>query len=116
MTGDPFGTVARKWAMQAGLPAIAQGGSAWHGLQRAPFMRCAHLWWTVPLRRIHVGFHDFLKGNAAYQEGTKKHQSVFPPNSTWMVFTDVVPRSVLSGRYALEQTMIIPRQSLLQPD
>ena len=62
-----------------------------------------------------LGFHDFLKGNAHYQQTTPKYRFSFPPDSTWMVFTDVVPHSVLSGRYALEQTIIVARESLLQP-
>jgi hypothetical protein len=30
-----------------------------------------------------------------------------------MVFTDVVPHAVLSGQYALEQTVIVDRESLV---
>jgi hypothetical protein len=30
-----------------------------------------------------------------------------------MCFTDIVPHAVLSGRYALEQTVIVSRESLL---
>jgi hypothetical protein len=33
-----------------------------------------------------------------------------------MVFTDIVPHSVLSGRLALEQTFLISRCSLASPD
>jgi hypothetical protein len=32
-----------------------------------------------------------------------------------MVFTDVVPHSVESGQFAVEQTMIVSRQSLADP-
>jgi hypothetical protein len=33
-----------------------------------------------------------------------------------MVFTDAVTHSVLSGQYALEQTFLIARESLLFPE
>jgi hypothetical protein len=33
-----------------------------------------------------------------------------------MVFTDVVPHAVLSGQYALEQTIIVNKNSLLSRD
>jgi len=59
-----------------------------------------------------LGFHDYLKFNGEYQENCPKYRFEFPPDSTWMVFTDVVPHSVLSGRYALEQTVIVRRESL----
>ena len=61
-------------------------------------------------------FHDYLKANRLFQATCKKHEWEFPPNSTWIVFTDFVPHAALSGRYALEQTYIIPRRSLLLPD
>ena len=119
VTGDPFAAVASEWAMQAGLGRIA-AGSAFKYLQRTATRALHSLGLPIvdrsPYDEFMLGFHDFLKGNTAYQERTTKHRFTFPPNSTWMVFTDVVPHSVLSGRYALEQTMIIPRESLLQPE
>ncbi len=39
----------------------------------------------------------------------------FPPNSTWIVFTDMAPHAALSGRFALEQTFLVPRDALLLP-
>ncbi len=119
VTGDPFAVVASEWAMQAGLGRIA-AGPVFKSLQRAA-ARALHLVGLPfvdrsPYDEFMLGFHDFLKSNTAYQEETTKHRFIFPPNSTWMVFTDVVPHSVLSGRYALEQTMIIARKSLLQPE
>jgi hypothetical protein len=62
--------------------------------------------------RFMLGFHDYLKFNGEYQESCAKYRFEFPPDSTWMVFTDVVPHSVLSGRFALEQTVIVRRDTL----
>ena len=63
-----------------------------------------------------LGFHDYLKFNADYQRNCPKYRFEFPPDSTWMVFTDVVPHAVLSGQYALEQTVIVNRASLLRQE
>ena len=57
-------------------------------------------------------FHDWLKGNVEYQERSPKYRFALPPGSTWLVFTDIVPHAVLAGRLALEQTVIVARESL----
>jgi hypothetical protein len=60
-------------------------------------------------------FHNFLKENESYQESARAERLSFPPGSSWMVFTDMVSHSVLSGQYALEQTFLIARSSLALP-
>jgi hypothetical protein len=57
--------------------------------------------------------HDWLKENADFQQNWPKQQVVFPPGCTWMVYTDGVPHAVLSGRYALEQTFIVPCEAFV---
>ena len=57
-------------------------------------------------------FHEYLKRNEEFQKNTPKYEFSFPPGSTWLTFTDVVPHSVHSGQHALEQTFIISRRSL----
>jgi hypothetical protein len=59
--------------------------------------------------------HNTMKEDANFQENTPKHRWEFPPNSSWMVFTDCVSHAVLSGQYALEQTLIIPQVALVEP-
>jgi hypothetical protein len=63
-----------------------------------------------------LGFHDFLKENADYQARAATEEFDFPPGSSWMVFTDMVSHSVLSGQFALEQTLLIERRSMALPD
>ena len=46
----------------------------------------------------------------------EKSRVEFPAGSTWMVFTDMVSHAVLKGRYALEQTFLVARDSLVLPD
>lgn len=59
--------------------------------------------------------HNAMKEDAGFQETTPKHRWEFPPNSSWMLFTDCVSHAVLSGQYALEQTLLIPHFALVEP-
>jgi len=59
--------------------------------------------------------HNAMKGDAMFQENTPKNRWEFPPNSAWMVFTDCVSHAVLSGQYALEQTLLVPVSALVEP-
>ncbi|MDQ6678372.1 MAG: Kdo hydroxylase family protein [Acidobacteriota bacterium] len=121
VTSDPFSVVAGQYAERAGVRRIADGArSPVRRIQRAA-TRAAHALGVPvavrsPYDEFMLGFHDFLKSNTEYQRDCVKYRFSFPPNSTWIVFTDVVPHSVLAGRYALEQTMIIARKTLLQPE
>jgi hypothetical protein len=111
MTSDPFGALAPLYANAAGLGEVARH-------PKGPLAsRILGAFGGVEARRsaydrFMLGFHDYLKFNIEYQEKCAKYRFDFPPDSTWMVFTDVVPHSVLSGRYALEQTVMVRRDSL----
>ncbi len=61
-------------------------------------------------------FHHYMKANAAFQSSCPKYRWEFPPGSTWLVFTDMVPHAVESGQFALEQTVIVPHRALLRPE
>lgn len=58
--------------------------------------------------------HNVMKEDAKFQE-TPKTRWEFPPNSSWMLFTDCVSHAVLSGQYALEQTLLVPHTALFEP-
>jgi hypothetical protein len=111
MVSDPIAELAPKYANDAGLPRIAEGGSG--GGLRSLLKTVGLAPDRSPYDRFMLGFHDYLKGNREYQENCPKYRFEFPPDSTWMVFTDVVPHAVLSGQFALEQTVMVRRQSLL---
>jgi 3-deoxy-D-manno-octulosonic acid hydroxylase-like protein len=59
--------------------------------------------------------HDWLKENSDFQQNSTKYELQFAPGSCWMVYTDGVPHAVMSGRYALEQTFIVPAEALVNP-
>jgi len=111
LTSDPFEPLARRYAMDAGLPAIAEqpAGSRLKNMLRAAGLPITD---RSSYDRFMLGFHDYLKFNQDYQRDCTKYRFEFPPDSTWMVFTDIVPHAVLSGQHALEQTVIVRRRSL----
>ncbi|MCU1262934.1 MAG: 3-deoxy-D-manno-oct-2-ulosonic acid (Kdo) hydroxylase, partial [Bryobacterales bacterium] len=118
ITSDPFALLAPEYADAAGLRPIAAKplNSVGRSLKRIAQHAGLPVVDRSPYDEFMLGFHDFLKANTDYQQTCPKYRFAFPPNSTWMVFTDMVPHSVLSGRYALEQTMIISQRSLVQPE
>lgn len=63
-----------------------------------------------------LDFHNFLKENSEFQASCRKSIWEFPPRSAWIVYTDMVSHSVLSGRYALEQTFIVSRDNMVLPE
>ncbi len=120
LTSDPFLQLADREAVNAGLPGYVKAAdSAVAGLRRKAVrtLRKTGLPLTdrSPYDAFMLHFHDWLKGNADYQRNCAKYRFDLPPGSTWLVFTDVVPHAVLSGRLALEQTVIVARSSLADP-
>ncbi len=121
LTSDPFEKLAREEAQKAGLQAIAaSAGSGVGNLWRSFMGGLSSIGLPVPDRspydRFMLRFHDYLKSSREYQKNCPKYRAVFPPNSTWMVLTDVVPHAVLSGRFAMEQTFLVSRHSLAAPE
>jgi len=104
-TSDPFEVQAGRYAAAAGLGPIARRG--W--LARALRRRSAY-------DEFMLAFHDYLKSNAEFQSNCPKYRLEFQPGAAWMAFTDVVPHSVESGQFAMEQTLIVPRDALAAPE
>lgn len=114
-TTKDFSWLALHYASTAGLERIASSGSGlgrirqrmgrWLGLRQR----------RTPYDRFMLRFHDYLKENADFQATCPKIRLEFPPLSTWLVLTDGVAHAVLSGQYALEQTVLIPQDALVAP-
>jgi hypothetical protein len=114
-TTAKFDALARQYADDAGLRKIAD---------ESVFSRTVQSWGQklgfrgmgrTPYDMFMLRFHDYLKENAAFQADCPKIRLEFPPLATWLVFTDGVPHSVLSGQYAIEQTFLIPAEALVAP-
>ncbi len=69
-----------------------------------------------PYDEFMIRFHHFLKENEEFQKNTHKDRWDFPPFSCWMVFTDYVSHAALEGQYALEQTFLLPKKAMLNPE
>jgi len=113
LTSETFEGLAERFAGSTGLPLPKSFASArqmalklagavgFKSLARSPYDR-----WMLR-------FHHFLKAHEDFQRNSPRTRWEFPPLSTWLVFTDMVSHAVLSGQFALEQTLIISRHSLI---
>jgi hypothetical protein len=111
--------VAKRYAQDAGLNEVAARTASPLRQFRNHLLRGLHTLRLPVLPRspydeFMLRFHDYLKRNQEFQSSTR-YQFEFPPGSTWLAFTDVLPHSVQSGQYALEQTFIVARESLAAP-
>lgn len=115
-TTDDFETLARKYAEDAGLKKIAEDDSY---VSRTVQLLAEKLGFSKSGRTAYdvfmLRFHDYLKENAAFQKDCPKNRLEFPPLATWIVFTDCVAHAVMSGKYAIEQTVLIPPTALVAP-
>jgi hypothetical protein len=65
------------------------------------------------MRRI----HNFMKENAEFRDSPEGYQEIhFPPLSAWMVFTDGISHSVLTGQHALVTTVLVPLANCRLPE
>jgi hypothetical protein len=65
------------------------------------------------MRRI----HNFMKENPKFRDSPEGYQEIhFPPMSAWMVFTDGISHSVLTGQHALVTTILIPLENCRIPE
>jgi 3-deoxy-D-manno-oct-2-ulosonic acid (Kdo) hydroxylase len=121
VTTDPFPELAARYAKDAGLQVIAAQSASLGGRMVEESKRVLrHLGLPVVARSAYdsfmLHFHEYLKRNAKFQAECPKYRFEFPPGSTWLTFTDVLPHSVHAGQHALEQTFIVARSSLLHPE
>jgi hypothetical protein len=115
---EPFDAIAKKYAQAAGLNELtAQTPGRFIFKSLAPVFKAVGVKGTdrSAYDRFMLRFHDYLKENNDYQKNYPKERIEFPPNSSWLVYTDTVPHSVLSGQYALEQTFIVPMEAMVAP-
>ena len=127
-TSETFAGLAPRFAREAGLPRPL---SAPHSLLPGTTHQCRSAYSLLlglgrllgipaaarsPYDRFMLRFHNFLKENQAFQETCTKQRWEFPPGSAWIVFSDMVSHAVLSGQFALEQTFIVSRSAMVQPD
>lgn len=65
------------------------------------------------MRRI----HNFMKEDPRFRDSREHYQEIhFPPLSAWMVFTDGISHSVLTGQHALVTTVLVPLANCRLPE
>src|SRR5665213_2032626 len=119
ITGEPFRTLAPQFAPQkialpreqSTLARVTAKAACGVGLGRAiPALK------RSPYDDFMMRLHNFLKENTVYQAQGKREAWSFPPGSSWMVYTDMVPHAVLAGQYALEQTYLVSPEAMIAPE
>lgn len=63
-----------------------------------------------------LSLHDAAKRDAAYQKDAPHTSLIFPPGSSWLVYTDQVLHAALKGEFALEQTFHFDVAEMGEPD
>lgn len=116
LCGGTFDELATRFAAPSGLLERARRETLTRRVRRLGRALGLPLAVRPPYDDFMLGFHHFLKANTAYQESEPKTRVEFPPGATWIVFTDMVSHAVLSGQYALEQTFVVARSSMLTPE
>lgn len=115
--GKRFPELAGLFAGPAGLSKYASATGAWSNLKRGLSRAGLPIPNRAPYDEFMLHFHDWLKENAEFQQTKEgKEQIAFPPMATWLVFTDGVPHSALTGQFAMEQTFIVPVGALVVPE
>jgi hypothetical protein len=115
LTSDTFEGLAARFA-GAGMPlpkVLSKPRKALMRVAQAVGLRSLA---RSPYDHWMLRFHHFLKAQEEFQRTCPRSEWEFPPNCTWMVFTDMVSHAVLSGQFALEQTFIISKDSLVLPE
>ncbi|HEV3164848.1 MAG TPA: Kdo hydroxylase family protein [Isosphaeraceae bacterium] len=117
VTSDAFEELARQYAKHAGLPCSPtvlsrlRGGAL--GLLSGVGLPVVN---RPEYDRFMLRFHHWMKESQTFQQNCHKDRWEFPPGSSWIVFTDTTSHSCISGQYALEQTFIVSRSSLVWPE
>jgi 3-deoxy-D-manno-octulosonic acid hydroxylase-like protein len=114
LTSEIFDALAPRLAKTVGVPRPQSNSAparALRAMQRV-FRSTARSPYDDFMHRC----HNALKEDAEFQAKAPKQRLEFPPNSTWIVFTDMVSHAVLSGRFAIEQTFIVPRSAMILPE
>ena len=114
-TSQTFEAIGPQFAQHIGLP----GPRSSNPLARSLRSLAATLRFPGSRRSPYDDFmhrcHNAMKEDARFRETCPKQRWEFPPNSSWIVFTDCVSHAVLEGQYALEQTFVISRQAMVEP-
>lgn len=105
--GEPFEAHAARFLPRLGAPtpgaAVALQALGLTRGRRSPYDHAM------------LRLHDLAKLDADYCAHAPRRRIAFAPGATWAVFTDAVPHAALSGRFAFEQTFLLPVEAMAEP-
>jgi len=120
LTADPFPLLIQYLQEKGSIPShlLAAPGAATR-VSRSLKTQLRKLGLSVRVGSSYDDFmlrlHHYLKENQSLLSDFPTYSWEFPPGSSWLVFTDIVPHAALSGRFALEQTLIISQGAQVLP-
>jgi hypothetical protein len=112
LTAETFRAIAPRFAKSLGVPG-PQGYNPLSALALLVGLSRAR---RSPYDRFMHRCHNAMKEDERFQQDSPKRRWEFPPDSSWIVFTDCVSHAVLEGQYALEQTFIVSRTAMVAPE
>ncbi len=72
---------------------------------------------SSPYDRAMRRIHNYMKESLEFRGDQSGYREIrFPPLSSWMVFTDGISHSVVSGQYALTTTVLVPLENCRLPE
>jgi hypothetical protein len=72
---------------------------------------------SSPYDRAMRRIHNHMKEAPSFRDSPEGYREIrFPPLSAWMVFTDGISHSVLTGQYALVTTLLVPLERCRRPE
>jgi hypothetical protein len=107
--GGPFADYASRFLPRQRLYPMPGAAAALALLGVTKGRRTAYDWLMLSL-------HDRAKADTAYQQEGAVAELKFPPGSSWIVYTDLVPHAAIAGQHALEQTFYLPVTAMRDPD
>jgi 3-deoxy-D-manno-oct-2-ulosonic acid (Kdo) hydroxylase len=104
--GGPFEAVARRFETRLRVP--------WPGAGQLLALLKITKSRRTPYDALMLQLHDAMKSDEEFQRQSQQTSFDFPPGSTWLCFTDEVSHAATSGQYQLEQTFLLPVDSMLE--
>ncbi len=106
--GEPFADVAKRFYPQVRRPLP---GSA-RVLKSLRLTRG----YRTEYDHAMLAIHDVMKRATEYQRSVPQTEFFFPPDSTWIVFTDMVSHAALAGQHLFEQTFYLPVSAMVDQE
>lgn len=105
--GEPFAGFAAKFMPRLQRPMV--------GSRELMYLLRVTKSWRTDYDHYMLALHDAGKLDDEYQKHATQYSFSFPAHSTWICFTDEVLHAVDAGQYLLEQTYLLPVESMARP-